>query len=63
MPNLAVDDLLEANRVGRMTKEFYSVELRIKHIPHHELALAVFNDAAWANARDGASRSSSGSEQ
>ncbi|CAK0820984.1 unnamed protein product, partial [Prorocentrum cordatum] len=56
MPNLVVDDLLEANRIGRMTKEFSSVILRIKHIPFHEMAFAVFNDAAWPNARDGASQ-------
>ncbi|CAK0794430.1 unnamed protein product, partial [Prorocentrum cordatum] len=56
MPNLVVDDLLEANRIGRMTKEFSSVILRIRHIPFHEMAFAVFNDAAWANARDGASQ-------
>ncbi|CAK0841699.1 unnamed protein product [Prorocentrum cordatum] len=56
MPNLVVDDLLEANRIGRMTKEFSSVILRIRRIPFHEMAFAVFNDAAWANARDGASQ-------
>ena len=56
MPNLKVEDLLEANRIGRMTKEFSSVVLKIKHIPFSETAFAVFNDAAWANARDGASQ-------
>eukprot|EP00959_Pyramimonas_sp_CCMP1952_P302573 6330940-Pyramimonas_sp.AAC.1 len=55
MPNLVVDDLLEANRIGRMTKELSSVSLKIKHIPFQEMAVTVFNDAAWANASDGAS--------
>ncbi|CAK0875279.1 unnamed protein product, partial [Prorocentrum cordatum] len=45
-----------ANRIGRLTEEFSSVVLKIKHIPFHEMAFAVFNDAAWANARDGASQ-------
>eukprot|EP00959_Pyramimonas_sp_CCMP1952_P235591 4923641-Pyramimonas_sp.AAC.1 len=56
MPNLTVGDLLEANRIGRMAKEFCDVTLMVRHIPFHELAFAAFNDAAWANARDGASQ-------
>ncbi|CAK0805749.1 unnamed protein product, partial [Prorocentrum cordatum] len=49
LPNLVVDDLLEANRIGRMPKEFSSVVPKINHIPFHDMA-------AWANARDGASQ-------
>eukprot|EP00959_Pyramimonas_sp_CCMP1952_P161952 3386202-Pyramimonas_sp.AAC.1 len=56
MPNLIVDDLLEANRIGRMTKEFCDVTFKVRHVPFRELAFAAFNDAAWANARDGASQ-------
>ncbi|CAK0848184.1 unnamed protein product, partial [Prorocentrum cordatum] len=56
IPNLTVGDMLEANRIGRMTKEFCDVVLKVRHIPFHELAFAAFNDAAWANARDGASQ-------
>eukprot|EP00959_Pyramimonas_sp_CCMP1952_P264494 5530686-Pyramimonas_sp.AAC.1 len=34
-----------------MAKQFSNVELKIEHIPFHELAFVAFNDAAWANAR------------
>eukprot|EP00959_Pyramimonas_sp_CCMP1952_P418270 8762573-Pyramimonas_sp.AAC.1 len=56
MPKVVVEDLLEANRIGGMAKEFSNVELKIKHKPFHELAYVAFDDAAWATVLDGASQ-------
>ena len=56
MPNLKLEDLLEANRVVWMTEEMCDLKLKVKHIPFHEMARVAFNDAASAKARDGASQ-------